>query len=111
MKNLIILNPASFMGKALKVKTDVEAALKSYGIEYEIHISKSAEDIISTVKKNLDTFSNFISLGGDGTLHYIANALAGSDKNIGCIPVGSGNDIAKNLNLPDNIDDCCIAIK
>jgi diacylglycerol kinase (ATP) len=111
MKNLIILNPSSFKGKALAVRNEVESALKNHGLEYDIHISKSSEDIISAVKTNLNIFSNFISLGGDGTLHYIANALAGTEKNLGCIPMGSGNDIAKNLNLPFNLDDCCTVIK
>src|SRR4030042_1586234 len=111
MSNLIILNPSSFKGKALEVRGEVESAFKNHGLEYEIHISKSSEDIISTVKTNLDNFSNFISLGGDGTLHHMANALAGTEKNLGCIPMGSGNDIAKNLDLPFELDGCCLAIK
>ncbi|MCL5070327.1 MAG: diacylglycerol kinase family lipid kinase [Actinobacteria bacterium] len=111
MRNLIILNPSSLKGKVLKVKSDVESAFKKNGLDYEIHISKSSKDIISTVKANLNIFSNFISLGGDGTLHHMANALAGTEKNLGCIPMGSGNDIAKNLNLPFDLDSCCLAIK
>ena len=86
MRNLIILNPSSFKGKALEVRSEVESAFKKHGLEYEIHISKSSEDIISTVKMNLDIFSNFISLGGDGTLHYMANALAGTEKNRPILP-------------------------
>ncbi len=111
MRNLIILNPSSFKGKALEVRSNVESAFKNHGLDYEIHVSKSSEDIISTVKTNLDIFSNFISLGGDGTLHYMANALAGTEKNLGCVPMGSGNDIAKNLDLPFELDGCCVAIK
>ena len=50
MRNLIILNPSSFKGKALEVRSDVESAFKNHGLDYEIHVSKSSEDIISTVK-------------------------------------------------------------
>src|SRR4030067_426817 len=108
MRNLIILNPSSFKGKALEIRSEVESAFKNNGLDYEIHISKSSEDIISTIKASLDIFSNFISLGGDGTLHHMANALAGTEKNLGCIPMRSGNDIAKNLYLPFELDRCCV---
>jgi diacylglycerol kinase (ATP) len=41
-----------------------------------------------------------VACGGDGTVHYVLQALAGSDVALGTIPVGSGNDFAAALNLP-----------
>lgn len=111
MKSLIILNPSSSHGRALSLKEEVESTLQKYGIDYSVHISRGNEDIIDTVDKNISEFKNFISLGGDGTLHIIANALAGTDRNLGSIPVGSGNDIASNLSIPFDIDSCCRIIK
>ncbi|MBA7572343.1 Diacylglycerol kinase [subsurface metagenome] len=112
MKNLLILNPSSFKGKALEAKEKVESAFNKYNLDYEIHISKSAEDIIEAIRLNLNSeITNFISVGGDGTLHYMANALAETRKNLGCIPFGSGNDIAASLNILPDLDSCCKAIK
>lgn len=112
MKNFLILNPSSFKGKTLDAKEKVESSFKKYDLDYKIHISKSADDIIETIRLNLDSeFSNFISVGGDGTLHYMANALAKTTKNLGCVPLGSGNDIAASLNIQSDIDSCCRAIK
>ncbi|OQA20956.1 MAG: Diacylglycerol kinase [Actinobacteria bacterium ADurb.Bin346] len=104
MKNLVILNPASRNGKALELKEKLEEILVSAGLDYVLHISKSAEDIREIISKNIDVFDNFISCGGDGTVHNIANCLAGTGKNLGCIPLGSGNDIARNLGIPLEID-------
>jgi diacylglycerol kinase family enzyme len=111
MKSLIILNPASFRGKTIESREKLEELLKKYGLDYKIHISKSTDDITHAIKSNIDNFTNFISFGGDGTLHYIANVLAGTDKNIGCIPMGSGNDIAKNMSIPTDIEKCCQILK
>lgn len=112
MKNFIILNPAAARGKTLKIREQIEAELKENDIDYELYISKSAEDIFSVTRQNITKdYSNFVGIGGDGTIHYIANALAGTNKNLGYIPVGSGNDIAKNLGIPLDIEKACEVIK
>ncbi len=112
MKTFIILNPTSAKGEAMGIREEIESEFKKLKLDYKIHISKSLQDIIDTTKKNLEKgFSNFIAVGGDGTIHYMANALAGTEKNLGAIPTGSGNDIAVNLGLPLNIKKCCRIIK
>ena len=112
MKTFIILNPASAKGKALELKDHVESEFKKLKIDYEIYVSKSSQDIIDATKKNLKNgFSNFIAVGGDGTIHYIANALAGTEKKLGAISTGSGNDISTNLGLPSDIKSSCQIIK
>ena len=112
MKTLIILNPSSAKGRALEIKELIESEFKKLNIEYYIYISRNLQDIIDTTKNNLkNDFSNFIAVGGDGTIHYMANVLAGTDKNLGTIPTGSGNDIPTSLGLPSDIKSCCQIIK
>ncbi len=112
MKTLLIINPSSAGGKALESRGEIESGLAAQNIDYKIHISKNLEDMIGTVKSNLSSdFENFIAVGGDGTIHYIANVLAGSNKKIGAIPMGSGNDAATNLGISSDIADCCKIIK
>ncbi len=112
MRTLIIFNPYSAKGKGIESKDFIENELKRWKIDYEICITRNLEDLIETTKKNLSKdFNNFISVGGDGTLHYMANILAGTNKNLGIIPMGSGNDISKNLDLPTDIKSCCKVIK
>lgn len=41
-----------------------------------------------------------IAVGGDGTLHEVANGLAYKDTTFGVIPAGTGNDFGRSLGLP-----------
>lgn len=100
MKSLFILNPASQHGKALEFKDKLEETLHNYGINFNMHVSSSPRDIEDMVRDNLKAYDNFISCGGDGTIHNLANCLVATGKNLGCIPMGSGNDIARNLGIP-----------
>jgi len=111
MNYFIILNPTSQHGKALELKDSLVSTLNNLGLDFTLHISSSPADVVETVKKNLDNYTNFISFGGDGTIHSLANILVNTDKNLGCIPMGSGNDIARNLNIPLEMENACQVIK
>jgi diacylglycerol kinase (ATP) len=54
-----------------------------------------------------------IAAGGDGTLNEVVNGVApNADKlQVGLIPLGTGNDFAKMLSLPDSIEDCIDVVR
>jgi YegS/Rv2252/BmrU family lipid kinase len=41
-----------------------------------------------------------IAVGGDGTIHEVVNGIMGSEKALGVVPVGSGNDLIKSVRIP-----------
>ncbi len=41
-----------------------------------------------------------ISVGGDGTMNEIASSLLYTESSLGIIPMGSGNGLARHLNIP-----------
>src|SRR5699024_12563242 len=48
--------------------------------------------------------------GGDGTVRAAAKMLVNTDVHMGIIPTGTGNLLARNLNLPLNDVHACISI-
>ncbi len=44
-----------------------------------------------------------VAAGGDGTLHLVANALAGSRLRLAVLPMGTANDFARALGIPANL--------
>jgi YegS/Rv2252/BmrU family lipid kinase len=46
--------------------------------------------------------TKIIAVGGDGTINEVASVLVGKAIPLGVIPVGSGNGLARHLNIPLN---------
>jgi diacylglycerol kinase (ATP) len=55
------------------------------------------------VKSGIDII---VAAGGDGTINEVASGLVGNKGTLGIIPLGSGNGIARSLNIPIPMDEC-----
>ena len=45
-----------------------------------------------------------IAAGGDGTVNVLVNAMAGTDAALGILPIGTANDFARHLGIPQNAE-------
>ena len=52
-----------------------------------------------------------VACGGDGTINEVASTLVGTTIPLGIVPVGSGNGLASNLNIPRHIKKALYIIK
>jgi len=60
-------------------------------------------EAVDFAKKALDEgATRIIAVGGDGTINEVASVLVGKSISLGIIPVGSGNGLARHLNIPLN---------
>ena len=82
-----------------------EAALKVLreGLDVTLVTTSSPDDLEEAISEHPDV-STVVVLGGDGSLHAVVAALhAGGrlgDVTVGLVPLGTGNDYARSLDLP-----------
>ncbi len=100
MKHIFVVNPKS--GKkgrdAQKILPQIDEYCKKEALDYEIYITKAANDGLQYVKKMAATGEHirFYACGGDGTLFEVVNGSFGFDNvEVAALPLGSGNDFIR----------------
>ena len=72
-------------------------------IDYEIYETLKDDKPGDIVRARLrDSFDLVVAAGGDGTISAVIDGLVGSSVPLAIIPDGTGNLIARELNLPLN---------
>lgn len=98
----IIMNPSSSSGRGMRIWKQLEPVFQERKIPYRLllsthngHIAELAAEITAS-----ESFVNLIILGGDGTVNEALQGVRDFSKaNIGFIPTGSGNDLARDMRL------------
>jgi diacylglycerol kinase (ATP) len=68
-------------------------------------VSRKVSDLAEQARRAAaDGVERLLVAGGDGTLHYAAQGLAGTGCALGVIPLGSGNDLAGTLRIPPDLE-------
>ncbi len=99
-----LLNPAAGNGTAARRRPAVEAAVRASGLDGEVFVSAGANRVESLARLLAETFDAVVAVGGDGTIHDVANALAGTETRFGALPLGTGNDFARIIGMPSGLD-------
>ena len=94
----VILNPAAGRGAARRAESVVARAFRAQGWAVDVvrtegpgHGQELAAQAVREGARHV------VAVGGDGTVHDVANGLLrnAADAALGVVPVGSGNDFAK----------------
>jgi YegS/Rv2252/BmrU family lipid kinase len=101
---LIIFNPKA--GRAHPGSLDrARKILSSAGIETELAPTDAAGAAVEIARRAAAAGRQMvIACGGDGTLNEVVNGLAGSQVALALLPAGTANVLAKELQLPWNIE-------
>ena len=98
-----IINPISGTGRKENLPDLIKRKLddKRYNstivfTEFRGHATELAKQF---VEKN---YKVIVAVGGDGTVNEVARALVHTDCILGIIPIGSGNGLARHLEIPMN---------
>ncbi len=102
---MIIANPISGRGRAERVGERVVGLLHRRGVGADLMVSKASGDCERLTRKVLARGARQVAAcGGDGTVHEVINGLAHSDAVLGIVPCGRGNDLARALALPKDVN-------
>jgi diacylglycerol kinase family enzyme len=77
-----------------------------YGVEAQIHIAQRGSQLATLAERALAGNSQTIAAGGgDGSVSSVASVLAGTDRTLGVLPLGTLNHFAKDLKIPLELED------
>lgn len=100
-KVYVIINPVSGTSSKEDIPLKIAKALDprkfdvhNFFTGYAGHGSEIAKQAIE------DKIEYVIAVGGDGTVNEVARTLIGSETTLGIIPMGSGNGLGRDLNIP-----------
>ena len=101
-----IANPNARSGRGILLWKQIELILKDRKITYQVlftkyqhHATRLVHDLTSDGEHH-----TIVVLGGDGTLNEVIDGIAFLDKvTLGYLPLGSGNDFARGVGLPTDI--------
>lgn len=108
---IAVINPNAGGGRVAKEWPLLSNMLKDRGFSFEevftTHRYHAVELVIYSLKRG---FRNFISVGGDGTLHEIVNGIfyqkevPVSEITMAVLPAGSANDWTRMYRIPKDYD-------
>ena len=98
---VVVFNPVAGRGHAARA---CQAAHDRLGARWEWRPTSGPGHAIEIARQAASEGSPVVvACGGDGTAGDVARGVVGSDTALGILPLGTGNDIARNLGIP--IDD------
>jgi YegS/Rv2252/BmrU family lipid kinase len=105
----LIVNPQAWHGES---EAEMIEHISDYLAARQIHVdpvqTTPEEHGAGLARAALEAgYHLIIAAGGDGTIHEVAKSLIGTKATLGIIPVGTMNNVAHSLDIPDDIDQAC----
>ena len=101
---LFIVNPISGVKKKTSVLKQIENGIDATLFTYEIVLTEYAGHAAELAKKAAEEGVDIVvAVGGDGTVNEVARSLVHSNSALGIIPRGSGNGLARHLQIPMDV--------
>lgn len=122
----IIVNPETGAGRGRQIFEKIRPLFDHTGVSYHVYYSgkgKRVEDIVAKLTSagiqdkaegadqdlnglSDDRFADIVIVGGDGSMNGAVNGIRDFERTrLGFIPAGSGNDLARDMNLPGDMEE------
>ena len=99
---LFVINPISGSGKQKNIGPVIERYLDENKFSFELVFTTYHKHVEEIILQQRHDFDIMIAVGGDGSVNQMGALLINSPVIFGIIPAGSGNGLARHLNIPLN---------
>lgn len=97
----LLTNPTSGKGKGARAAARALPRLREAGFAVSDLAGRDAEEAADLARSAVESgVEAVVVCGGDGMVHLAVQVLVGSGVALGIIPAGTGNDVARYLDLP-----------
>jgi YegS/Rv2252/BmrU family lipid kinase len=101
---LLLVNPTAGGGRARRLLPRVTRALAAGGVEHRLVLTESIEHGVEAARAAADDGEAVAVMSGDGLIGQVGGALAGTGALMGVVPGGRGNDLARVLGIPLEVE-------
>lgn len=101
----VVVNPTK-IDDIVTLRTRVTGWMTDKGWDAPLWLETSTEDTgrLVTLRAVEEGVDLVLACGGDGTVMAVVSGLAGSGVPLGVLPAGTGNLLARNLDLPEDLE-------
>ncbi|WP_237144186.1 diacylglycerol/lipid kinase family protein [Pontibacter pamirensis] len=107
LKNLLfVINPIAGDIEKDDLEEEIVSICKDHEIRYDIYRTSGEKDKeVIKAKIAESQYDGVFAAGGDGTVSIVASLLIGTSIPLGMIPLGSGNGLSKDLDIPQDTEE------
>lgn len=98
---LMLVNPRARRGTT--ALDPVISRLQNGGIDVSVEKFESPDEVSADIARRGGAFDLAIVCGGDGTINSAARGLLLTGLPMGLLPMGTANDLARTLGIPDDL--------
>lgn len=96
----LLVNPTSGKGRGARAGTEAAARLREHGAQVDVIVGETGADASELAARAVARgYDALVAVGGDGMVHLVLQAVAGTGTPLGIVPAGSGNDFARLLGI------------
>src|SRR5688500_11362184 len=100
---LAIINPATGRYPVGSIEADLRVEAHQRQVDLRIERTTRPGHAIELAASAVDDVNTILAVGGDGTVSDVVTGSIGAGINVGIIPVGSTNMIARELGIPNDV--------
>lgn len=102
---MVIANPRAGRGRGLRNLERLRGAIRRRGVDLEVVETRHPGHATGIAREAAELGASRVAvLGGDGTISEVVNGLVGGETALAILPMGTGNDVARSLKIPRDLD-------